>query len=152
MSRSRVPALALAADAVAVVVFAAAGRAVHAQPDDILGLLATVAPFAAGLAASWATQLVRAQPAGLRAGAVVLAGTATIGLALRAAFTGPLPLSFAVVTCVALGVLLLGWRALSLLVARQVAHRLRRSTARRGEPASYDLWHDHEPDHDHGPG
>jgi hypothetical protein len=123
MSPSRIPALALAADAVAVVVFAAIGRASHGETGDVLGLLGTVAPFLVGLVAAWATPVVRAHPVGLRAGAVVLAGTAVLGLLVRAAFTGRLPLSFAVVTFVALGVLLLGWRTLSLVVSHRASQR-----------------------------
>lgn len=125
MPPSRIPALALAADAVAVIVFAAVGRVSHAESDDVLGLAATVAPFAVGLIAAWATPLVRARPAGLRAGAVVLAGTVVVGLLLRAAFTGRLPVGFAIVTVVVLAVLLLGWRAISLGVARRAAARER---------------------------
>jgi len=125
MGYTRIAALALAADVVAVVVFAAVGRTSHAEADDVIGLLATAVPFLVGLAVAWATPLVRDRPAGLRAGAVVLAGTVVIGLALRAGFTGRLPVSFAVVTVVALAVLLLGWRALSVAVAHGVAQRVR---------------------------
>lgn len=125
MSPHRIPALALAADVVAVVVFAAVGRASHAQGGDLLGLLGTVAPFAVGLAAAWAVPAVRAHPAGFRAGAVVLLGTATLGLVLRAAFTGSLPVAFATVTVLSLGVLMLGWRGLSLAVSHRMAHRVR---------------------------
>ncbi|QJY50148.1 DUF3054 domain-containing protein [Pseudonocardia broussonetiae] len=124
MPRSRIPALALAADLVAVVVFAAVGRLNHAEAGDLWGLAATAAPFAVGAAAAWATPYVRDDPPGLRAGAVVLAGTVVVGLALRAGFTGRLPLSFAIVTTLSLAVLLLGWRALSLVVARRAAHRV----------------------------
>ena len=124
MSPTRIPALALAADAVAVIVFAAAGRVSHAESDDLLGFAGTVAPFAVGLVAAWATPVVRARPAGLRAGGVVLAGTVVIGLLLRAAFTGRLPLSFAVVTLIVLAVLLLGWRGIALLVARRARLRV----------------------------
>lgn len=122
MLPGRIPVLALAADAVAVVVFAAVGRLDHDQPGDLLGLAATVAPFAAGLGAAWATPLVRAAPAGLRAGAVVLTATAGLGLALRAAFTGRLPVTFAVVTVGVLGALLLGWRLIAVAVARRGSH------------------------------
>lgn len=121
----RIPALALAADLVAVVVFAAIGRLNHAEPADLLGLAATAAPFAVGAAAAWATPVVRADPSGLRAGAVVLGGTVVVGLLLRLGFTGRLPPSFAVVATIALAVLLLGWRGLSLLVARRVEQRIR---------------------------
>ncbi|MBW0132781.1 DUF3054 domain-containing protein [Pseudonocardia abyssalis] len=124
MPRSRIPALALAADLVAVVVFAAIGRLSHAEPGDVWGLLVTLAPFAAGVVAAWATPVVRADPSGLRAGGVVLAGAVVVGLALRAGFTGSLPLGFAIVTAVSLAVLLLGWRTLSLVVARRAAHRV----------------------------
>ena len=125
MSHRRIPALAFAADVVAVIVFAAVGRASHDESADVLGLLATAAPFGVGLAAAWATPLVRARPAGLRAGLVVLAATVVIGLVVRLAFLDRLPLSFAVVATCALGVLLLGWRGLSALVAHRVAQRVR---------------------------
>jgi hypothetical protein len=121
----RIPALALAADVVAVVVFAAIGRLSHAEPDDLLGLAATAAPFLLGLGVAWLLPVVRTDPAGLRAGAVALTLTVVLGLLVRAGFTGSLPLSFAIVTTVALGVLLLGWRGLSLVVARRAAHHVR---------------------------
>ena len=125
MAPRRIPALALAADAVAVIVFAAVGRASHQEPGDLLGLIATAAPFAVGLGAAWATPLVRARPAGMRAGLVVLAGTAVLGLLVRAAFTGRLPWTFALITIGTLAVLLLGWRALAALVAHRAAQRVR---------------------------
>ena len=124
MSPRRIPALAIVADVVAVVVFAAVGRMSHAQSDDLLGLLGTAAPFLVGLVAMWATPVVRAHPVGVRAGLVVWAGTVVVGLALRAAFLlEPPPLSFAVVTTVALAVLLIGWRGLSALVALRARQR-----------------------------
>jgi hypothetical protein len=101
-----------------VVVFAAIGRSSHAEADSIVGLVGTAAPFLVGLGASWASRRVRADPPGLGAGVVVLLGTVVIGLALRAAFLQRLPLSFAIVTTLSLAVLLLGWRGLSMLVAR----------------------------------
>jgi DUF3054 family protein len=123
MSPRRIPALAFAADVIAVVVFAAVGRISHAEAESLSGLLATAAPFLIGLVASWATPVVRSHPVGIRAGAVVLAGTAVLGLLLRASFTGWPPLSFAVVTVVSLAVLLIGWRALSLLVSHRADQR-----------------------------
>jgi len=122
---SRIPALAFTADVVAVIVFAAVGRASHDESGDLLGLLATAAPFGAGLAAAWATPLVRARPTGLPAGLAVLVGTAVIGLLVRFAFLGRLPLSFVIVATCALGVLLLGWRGLAAFVAHRVAQRVR---------------------------
>jgi hypothetical protein len=122
---SRISVLAAAADAVAVVVFAAVGRLSHGEPDELLGLVGTAAPFGVGLVAAWVTPVVRRDPAAWQAGAVVVACVAAIGLLLRAGFTGRLPLSFAVVTVVSLAVLLLGWRGLAALVAR-AAHRVPR--------------------------
>jgi hypothetical protein len=123
MSPRRIPALAIVADVVAVVVFAAIGRMSHAQPDDLLGLLGTAAPFLIGVVAMWATPLVRANPVGARAALAVWAGTVVIGLLLRAGFTERLPLSFAVVAAVSLAVLLLGWRALSAVVSLRARQR-----------------------------
>jgi len=123
MSPRRIPALAIVADVVAVVVFAAIGRMSHAEPDDLLGLLATAAPFLVGVAAMWATPFVRAHPVGARAALTVWAGTVVIGLLLRAGFTERLPLSFAVVTTISLAVLMLGWRALSAAVSVRARQR-----------------------------
>ncbi|MEQ3554885.1 DUF3054 domain-containing protein [Pseudonocardia nematodicida] len=121
MDPRRIPALALAADVIAVVVFAAIGRMNHAEPGGIAGLLGTALPFAVGACAAWATPWVRSQPVSLWAGAIVLACTAGIGFLLRFAFLGRLPLSFAVVAVIALAVLLLGWRGLSAVVGRRRA-------------------------------
>lgn len=118
MHPRRIPALAFAADLVAVVVFAAVGRVSHAEADSLTGLLGTALPFLVGALAAWATPWVRAAPVSLRAGAVVLTVTAALGLLLRWGFLGRLPLSFAIVTVIALAVLLLGWRGLSAAVSR----------------------------------
>jgi hypothetical protein len=123
MSPRRIPALAIVADVVAVVVFAAIGRMSHAQPDDLVGLLGTAAPFLVGVVAMWATPIVRAHPVGAWAAITVWAGTVVIGLLLRAGFTERLPLSFAVVTTISLAVLLLGWRALSAVVSLRARQR-----------------------------
>jgi Protein of unknown function (DUF3054) len=122
---SRISVLAAAADAVAVVVFAAVGRLSHGEPDNLLGLVGTAAPFGVGLVTAWATPVVRRDPAAWQAGAVAVACVAAIGLLVRAGFTGRLPLSFAAVTVISLAVLLLGWRGLAALVAR-AAHRVPR--------------------------
>jgi len=123
MSPRRIPALAIVADVVAVVVFAAIGRMSHAQPDDLLGLLGTAAPFLVGVVAMWVTPIVRAQPVGAWAAVTVWAGTVVIGLLLRAGFTERLPLSFAVVTTISLAVLMVGWRALSAAVSLHARQR-----------------------------
>ncbi len=107
------PAL-LALDLLAVLVFAAIGRASHAE--DLTGTLLTAAPFALGagvgalVARSWRA------PLAWRSGLITWAGAVVVGLALRAVLYERLPLSFAIVATVSLGVLLLGWRGLARLV------------------------------------
>ena len=117
--------LAAAADAVAVVVFAAVGRLSHGEADDLLGL-SPPRPRSGRLVAAWATPAVRREPAGRRAGAVVVVCTAGIGLLLRAGFLGRLPLSFALVATVSLAVLMLGWRGLAVARVARTAHRAAR--------------------------
>jgi hypothetical protein len=102
---------------VAVVAFAALGRASHAE--DLTGTLLTAAPFVAGAAVGTLAGRTWRDPPAWRAGLFVWGGAVVVGLPLRAAFTGRLPLSFAIVATVSLGVLLLGWRALARLVARR---------------------------------
>jgi hypothetical protein len=123
MSPRRIPALAIVADLVAVVVFAAIGRMSHGESDDLLGLLGTAAPFILGVLVMWATPVVRVHPVGVRAALAVWAGTVVIGLVVRAGFTWSLPLSFVVVTAISLAVLLLGWRALSAAVSVRARQR-----------------------------
>jgi hypothetical protein len=123
MSSRRISALAIVADLVAVVVFAAIGRMSHGEPDDLLGLLGTAAPFLLGVVVMWAMPVVRANPVGVRAALAVWAGTVVIGLLVRAGITWSLPLSFAAVTAVSLAVLMLGWRALSSAVSMRARQR-----------------------------
>jgi hypothetical protein len=104
----------VALDAVAVLAFAALGRASHAE--DLAGTLLTAAPFVAGAAVGTLAGRTWRDPTAWGAGVFVWAGAVVVGLPLRAAVTGRLPLSFAIVATVSLGVLLLGWRALARLV------------------------------------
>lgn len=108
----------LALDAVAVVAFAALGRASHAESilGDLTGTLLTAAPFVVGGAVGALAGRTWRDPLAWRSGLAVWVGAAVIGLVLRAAVTGRLPLSFAIVATVSLGVLLLGWRAVARLL------------------------------------
>jgi hypothetical protein len=106
----------IALDAVAVVAFAALGRASHAE--DLSGTLLTAAPFVAGAAVGTLAARTWRDPLAWRSGLAVWVGAVVVGLALRAVVTGRLPLSFAIVATVALGVLVLGWRAIGRLVTR----------------------------------
>lgn len=120
-ARHAVPAA--VADVLAVLVFAASGRRTHGEGGQLLGLLATAGPFLVALAVGWALARAWRSPSSLRTGLVVWPVAVAGGLALRASFTGRLPLSFAVVVTVVLGVLLLGWRGLASIAGRRVARR-----------------------------
>lgn len=120
----RVPLLAATADVVAVLVFAAVGRSNHGESFDIAGLLGTAAPFLVGLVVAWATPYVRADPVSVRSGGLVLGSTVVLGLLIRWLFVDPPPVSFIIVAAVALAVLIVGWRGLSMLVASRVTHRV----------------------------
>jgi hypothetical protein len=119
VSPSRAAATALLADLLAVLVFAATGRSSHAEALDPAGLAGTAAPFLAGLLAGWAAGRVWRAPVAPVSGLWALAGAAVLGLALRGAVTGRLPVTFVLVTCVSLAVLLLGWRAVAAVVLRR---------------------------------
>ncbi|MQA17162.1 MAG: DUF3054 family protein [Pseudonocardiaceae bacterium] len=106
-------AFAAVADTAAVLAFAASGRRTHSGGAEVVGLLATAGPFLVALAAGWAVARAWRSAATLRTGLIVWPVTVAGGLALRAAFTGRLPLSFALVVAVVLGILLLGWRGLA---------------------------------------
>ncbi|MFC5140274.1 DUF3054 domain-containing protein [Actinomycetospora rhizophila] len=111
----------LALDAVAVLAFAAAGRTSHAE--DLAGTLLTAAPFLAGAAVGALAGRTWRDPLAWRSGLAVWAGAVVVGLVLRAALTGRLPLSFAIVATVSLGVLVLGWRGAVHLVGHVRARR-----------------------------
>ena len=110
----------LLVDLAAVVVFAAIGRQSHAESGALVGVVEVASPFLLGavigalLSRSWR------DPLSWRAGLATWLGAVVVGLALRAVVLGRLPLSFAIVATVALGVLVLGWRgvARTVLVAR----------------------------------
>ncbi|MDD7964322.1 DUF3054 domain-containing protein [Actinomycetospora lemnae] len=110
----------IALDVLAVVAFAALGRASHAEDivGDLAGTLLTAAPFVAGAAVGTLAGRTWRAPLAWRSGLAVWAGAVVVGLPLRAALTGRLPLSFAIVATVAIGVLVLGWRAVARLVTR----------------------------------
>jgi hypothetical protein len=105
----------IAVDAVAVLAFAAIGRASH--DEAVGGVLATAAPFLVGALVGVLVGRTWRAPLTWRSGVFTWIGAAAIGLALRFALTGRLPLSFVLVATVALGVLVLGWRGAGHLVA-----------------------------------
>jgi Protein of unknown function (DUF3054) len=110
--------LAAVVDVVAVLAFAAVGRSSHAEGVTAPGVLETAAPFLFGLLVGWVAGRVWRAPLTLPLGMFGWAGTVVVGLAVRAAFTHRLPVSFVLVATVSLAVFLLGWRAAALLVTR----------------------------------
>lgn len=110
-------------DAAFVVVFAAIGRASHAE--DVLGGLAVTAwPFLVALAAGWAVALAwRAPAAPLRTGMLVWALTVVGGMLLRAVSGQGVQVAFVIVASLVLGLFLIGWRAVALLVRRARSRR-----------------------------
>ncbi|MDJ0357461.1 DUF3054 domain-containing protein [Paenarthrobacter sp. PH39-S1] len=114
---------AAAADLIVVLVFAATGRASHAETHPLLGVLTTAWPFLAGLVVGWATS--RAWRAPLRLwphGVAVWAVTVAAGMVLRLLSGQTAQLPFVVVALVVLAVFLLGHRALAGLVRRRMNH------------------------------
>jgi hypothetical protein len=124
--------LAVGLDTFAVVLFVAVGRREHERDPGIAGLIDTAAPFLVALAVAWLvlrawrrpTALV---PTGVGIWAIVVAG----GMVVRnVVFGDGTATSFVVVATVALGVLLLGWRAVVALVdRRRAAHASRQGVA-----------------------
>ncbi len=118
MIRARGVLLALIADVAAVGVFAVVGRGSHAEGLDVAGVAGTAAPLLAGLAVGWLVGRVWRGPTALPAGLWALGGAAMLGLALRGALTGRLPVAFALVTVLSLTLLVLGWRLVAAAVLR----------------------------------
>jgi hypothetical protein len=107
--------LAAALDAVAVLVFAAVGRASHQEDNPVVGVLATAWPFLAGVAVGWVLVRVlsRRWPLRVGPGITVAVGSVVIGMVLRAVTgEGTAPSFVAVATLVLVG-LLAGWRAVA---------------------------------------
>ena len=121
-------AVAVALDAVLVVVFAATGRASHAE-NVLAGLWQTSWPFLAALAVGWAATLAwRAPLAPLRTGLGVWGVTVAGGMLLRWASGQGVQLAFVIVAASVLLVMLVGWRGIAALV-RVVRAALRRRDA-----------------------
>lgn len=115
-------AAALAADAVLVLAFAAAGRASHDSGvlgEGGLGLLTTAWPFATALVLGWLVSLAwRAPLSPLRTGVPVWVVTVAGGMLLRAVSGQGTALPFVVVATLTLLATLVGWRLVGAVVRR----------------------------------
>lgn len=124
MSSKRTPAASIATsaaiDVVLVVVFVLIGRRNHDEGLTLLGTATTLWPFLAGLAIGWvAMRAWRTPTRVVWTGIGVWIATVAAGMVLRAASGQGTALSFVVVTTLFLGLVLIGWRAITLLAARR---------------------------------
>jgi hypothetical protein len=111
LSRRSAWPIAIAADAVAILVFAAIGRANHGESTSAHGIWHTAWPFLLGAALGLAaTAYARVAPTSVRAGVRVWVWTLVIGMVVRAATGAGTALTFVIVAAIVLGVFLVGWR------------------------------------------
>ena len=98
-----------------VVVFAALGRASHAEESALVGALSTAAPFLVGLGVGWG--LVRGGskqwPVSVAHGITVWASTLVLGMVIRVVIGAGTAWSFILVAGAVLAFFLLGWRWLA---------------------------------------
>ena len=107
---------AFALDVVLVVVFAAIGRANHGE-DPVGGLLTTAWPFLVGVVVGWLVQGAWRDPLPpVRTGLGVWGATLVVGMLLRTLSGQGIAIPFVIVAAIVLFVLLVGWRALALLL------------------------------------
>ena len=117
----RRPPVAFALDVVLVILFAAIGRASHDEANPVVGALLTAWPFLVGTVVGWAVVrlLRKAWPLEVGPGITVWFSTLLIGMVLRQATGHGTAVSFVLVAAVALGLFLIGWRALAALLLRR---------------------------------
>ena len=114
-------ALGLVYDIALICIFAAIGRRSHAETGALLSVLTTAWPFLAGMAAGWLISLLalRRVPLMVRDGIPVWLCAVTIAMALRGLTHAGTAFSFIVVATLLLGAMLLGWRAVAMLMSRR---------------------------------
>lgn len=108
-------------DAVLVVVFAALGRASHAEENAVIGAIGTAWPFLLGVAGGWALVRWRSGhwPLTVGNGIAVWACTLALGMLLRAVTGQGTAPPFILVAATVLALFLLGWRWLARRSAAQ---------------------------------
>ena len=104
--------IAVVADCVAVLVFAAIGRANHHVSTGAHGIWHTAWPFLLGAGLGLAvTAYARVSPISLRAGVRVWIWTLVIGRVVRAVDGAGTAIAFVIVATIVLAAFLIGWRA-----------------------------------------
>jgi len=113
---------AAALDAGAIVVFAAIGRANHAEGilgDRGIGLATTAWPFLVGAALGWVIAKGWKKPCAWRpTGVIVWASTLVGGMLLRLVSGQGVQVSFVIVAGLFLAAFLIGWRVISGVLAK----------------------------------
>ncbi|CAM4391262.1 hypothetical protein MB901379_00579 [Mycobacterium basiliense] len=109
----------LAIDIVAVLVFCAVGRRSHAEGISIGGVATTAWPFLAGTIIGWLVSRGWQRPTNVvPTGVAVWLSTVAVGMILRKASSAGVAASFVVVAGTVTAILLLGWRAVVILMLR----------------------------------
>jgi hypothetical protein len=109
-------------DAAVVVVFALVGRASHGEDLAPSGVLGTAWPFLAAGAVGWIVARAWRSPSRVvPVGVIVWAVTVVVGMVLRALTGEGVVVPFVITTAIILGILMLGWRAISALLVRRRA-------------------------------
>jgi hypothetical protein len=110
----------LSLDVVSVLMFCAVGRRSHDEGVDVTGVAATAWPFLTGTALGWLLSKAWRRPTALApTGVIVWLSTVVTGMLLRKASSAGVAASFVVVAASVTAVLLLGWRAVTELIARR---------------------------------
>lgn len=114
----------MALDLLCVLVFVAIGRRNHGESSALAGLATTAWPFVTALVAGWlAATAWKRPPDGIPAGVCIWLITVAGGMLLRAASDQGTAPSFMIVALTFLGVVLLGWRGITILVRRRTPGR-----------------------------
>jgi hypothetical protein len=109
-------------DAAVVVVFALVGRASHGEDLAPSGVLGTAWPFLAAGVVGWIVARAWRSPSRVvPVGVIVWAVTVVVGMVLRALTGEGVVVPFVITTAIILGILMLGWRAISALLVRRRA-------------------------------
>lgn len=112
--------MALAVDAIAVLVFALLGKLFHASDGfSVLGWLGTAWPFLLGLAVAWAVLLTGVLRPAPGSGLGILIVTWFVGIVVRGIVTMSVAWGFVVTSLIFLGILMLGWRTVASFVSRR---------------------------------
>lgn len=115
---------AIVLDVLLILVFAGVGRDAHHRDQGVLGVFVTAWPFLAGAAIGWLAGRTWRAPLRLwPAGVSVWLGALIGGMLLRALTGQVVVLPFIIVATLFLALVLLGWRAVWLLVARRGSKR-----------------------------